>query len=167
MSEKGSHGGFTVTGVEISVFAHATEDEEKVERSIRNMIPEGVTEFKIERQALTGHYRDPITLITARIRRKKVAKEVLRAMMKALSALDRHRLLEEIEERSDRGGGLYLRLDKQAAFRGVGILNEIDPLRAKFKFWIPHGMDPATFIRSAIAEIIDGSGPLGSSETAK
>ncbi len=167
MSEKGSHGGFTVTGVEISVFAHATEDEEKVEKSIRNMIPAGVTEFKIERQALTGHYRDPITLITARIRRKKAAKEVLRAMMKALSALDRHRLLEEIEERSDRGGGLYLRLDKQAAFRGVKVLNEIDPLRVKFKFWIPHGVDPAAFIRSSIAGIVEADDPQGSGETAK
>ena len=159
MSEKGSHGGFTVTGVEISVFAHATEDEEKVERSIRNLIPEGVTEFKIERQALTGHYRDPIILITARIRRKKAAKEVFRATMRALSALDQHRLLEEIEERSDEGGGLYLRLDKQAAFRGEGILNEIDPVRVKFKFWIPHGMDPAAFIRSSISEIVDAGGP--------
>lgn len=167
MTKNGSNGSFTVTGVEISVFAHATEDEGKVERSLRNMIPEGVAEFKIERQALTGHYRDPITLITARIRRKKAAKEVLHATMNALSTLDRHRLLEEIEERSDKGGGLYLRLDKQAALIGKGILNEIDPVRVKFKFRIPHGTEPAAFIRSSIAEIVDAGGPQGSGETAK
>lgn len=167
MTKNGSHDGFTVNGVEISALAHATEDEEKVERSIRNMIPKDVTGFKIERQALTGHYRDPITLITTRIRRKRAAKEVLRATMKALSTLDRHRLLEEIEERSDKRGGLYLRLDKQAAFRGVGTLNEIDPLRVKFKFRIPHGTEPAEFIRSSIAEIVDSGDPQGSGEMSK
>lgn len=163
MEERASPKARVVTGAEISVFAHATEDEEKVERALRNTIPAEITGYKIDIQRLKGHYKDPITVITAHIR-KKAAGEVFCATLRTLSSLDQHQLLDEVEDRSDKAGSLYLRLDKQAAFRGVGRLSLVDPIRMKFRFQIPHGMDPVAFIRSSIATILDETKIISSNE---
>ncbi len=155
-----SHEDRFVTGMEISVFSYATEDEDRVERALRNMIPQGVSNIKVDMRRLRGYYNDPITVMTASIRRRKEATETFLATMKALSTLDRYRLIEEVEERVDEAGNLYLRLDKQRALAGVEVLNEIDPVRLIFKFQVPHGADPVSFIRSSIDAVVgesDGS----------
>jgi RNA binding exosome subunit len=146
-----------VIGVQLSVFAYATEDEVKVERALRNAIPSDVSGVKFSSQRLTGHFRDPITVLTAEIRRDKDATKVFQATVRALPTLDRHRLIEEIVERTDKAGNLYIRLDKQRALTGVETLNDVDPVRIKFKFRVPHGEAPASFIRTAIEAVIDGN----------
>ena len=155
MTEKRGSGDFSITDVEMSVFVNATEDEEKVERALRNIIPPEITGVKVERQTLKGHYKDPITLITARVRKKRTAKEVFRSTMKGLSSLDQNRLMEEVEDRSDEAGSLYLRLNKQGALRGVRTLVDVDPIRMRFRFRIPHKADPVVVIRASIASIIN------------
>ncbi len=140
-----------ITGVEISVFAHATEEEEKVEQALRNMIPDEVEDVRIERRRLKGHYNDPITLIRATIKRKSEAMETFLTTMRALSTIDQYRLVEEVGERVDDAGSLYIRLDKQRALGGVKTINEVDPIRIRFRFRIPHGSDPSDFIRSSIS----------------
>lgn len=155
MAATGSPKAFAVTGVQISVFAHATENEEKVERAVRNMIPKGIVDVKIERQKLRGHYNDPITLITARIRKKKAATKIFHATIKNLSPLDQQRLLKEVDERVDEAGSLYLRLDKQRALKKRELINEVDPIRMRFRFLIPHGVNPLSFVRSSISAVIN------------
>lgn len=154
MAGSGSHEDRFVTGVEISVFSYATEDEDKVERALRNMIPPGVSNIKVDIRRLKGYYNDPITIMTASIRRRKDATETFRATMRALSTLDRYRLIEEVEERVDEAGNLYLRLDKQRALRGVEVLNEVDPVRMIFRFQVPHGADLVSFIHSSIKAVL-------------
>ena len=140
------------SGVEISVFVHATEEEEKVERAVLNIIPTGVgANPKIQR--LRGHYNDPIILMTTRIRKRKAAREVFRGLIHSLSSLDRRRLFDEIEDRVDEAGNLYLRLDKQNAYRGRAVLHESDPIHVKFKFRIPHGVDPIRAVLASISAI--------------
>lgn len=146
-----------VIGVQLSVFAYATEDEAKVERALRNAIPSDVSGIKFSSRRLTGHFRDPITVLTAEIRRDKDATKVFQATIRALPTLDRYRLIEKIGERTDKAGNLYIRLDKQRALAGVETLNDVDPVRIKFKFRVPHGEAPASFIRTAIEAVIDGS----------
>ena len=150
-----SSNAFIVTGVQISVFAHATEDEEKVEQAVRNVIPEGIVVVTMDKKRLKGHYSDPITLITAHIRKRKAARRIFQATIKNLSTLDQQRLLEEVEERVDKSGNLYLRLDKQRAFKEIEMLEEVDPIRMRFSFRIPHGTDPISLARSCINDVIN------------
>lgn len=152
-----SHEDRFVTGVEISVFSYATEDEDKVERALRNIILQGISDIKVELQRLRGYYNDPITIMTASIRRRKEATEIFQATMRALSSLDQYRLIEEIEDRVDEAGNLYLRLDKQRALRGLEVLNKVDPVRIIFRFQIPHRADPVSFIRSSIDAVVGES----------
>ncbi len=140
-------------GVDVSAFAHATEDEERVKRAVFNIIPGVGANPKVQR--LRGHYKDPIVLIMASIKRKKAAQEAFHSIIKALSFQDRQRLLYEIEDRVDDSGNLYLRFDKQNAFRGRAVLHEADPIHMKIKFRTPHGIDPVTAIHASITTVIN------------
>ncbi len=150
-----------VLGVEVSTLAHATEDEDKVERAVRNLLPEGLGEGRLKRQRLSGYHKDPLTLVTIKIKKRKGATQALRHTIALLSPLDRERLLGELEDRVDEAGNLYIRLDKQKALRGRGALVEVDSIRMKFSIRVPHGRLPIEYIKTLVESLIEGdvSGP--------
>jgi RNA binding exosome subunit len=163
MGETGATG--FVNNVELSVISYATEDEEKVERALRNLMP---PEFdaKVTRQRLKGYYNDPITRILVKVTKRKEATRVMRQILGLVSTLDQTRLLDEVDKRTDDAGSLYLRFEKQRALSGVAVLNENDPVRVKIKFYVPHGESTDTFIRSILEEgFNESSAPGGSSES--
>ncbi len=143
-----------VREVEISTFSHATEDEERVENAITNLLPEENRDLWLTRKTLKGYHGDPITIVTGKIRTKKGATGVLRRVVQELSSLDQQRILDELEERLDEGGNLYIRLDKQKAYLGKVRLLETDPVKMKFRLRIPHGKDRAEYVREVINAII-------------
>ena len=143
-----------VREVEVSAFSHATEDEDKVEKAIKNLLPEENRDFWLTRKTLKGYHGDPITIITGKIRTKKGATEVLRIIVRELSSLDQQRLLDELEERLDDGGNLYIRLGKQNAYLGNFRLLEADPVKMKFRLRLPHGKDRAEYVHDIIDAII-------------
>ena len=143
-----------VREVEVSAFSHATEDEDKVEKAIRNILPEENRDLWLTRRLLKGHHGDPITIVTGKIRRKKGATGVLQRVVRELSSFDQQRLLDESEERLDDGGNLYIRLDKQIAYRGKVRLVETDPVKMKFRLQLPHGKDRLEYVRDVVNAII-------------
>jgi RNA binding exosome subunit len=143
-----------VREVEISTFSHATEDEDRVEDAITNLLPEENRDLWITRKTLKGYHGDPITIVTGKIRTKKGATGVLRRVVQELSSLDQQRLLDELEERLDDGGNLYIRLDKQNAYLGKVRLLETDPVKMKFRLRLPHGKDRLEYVREVINAII-------------
>jgi hypothetical protein len=143
-----------VREVEISTFSHATEDEDKVENAITNLLPEENRDLWLTRKTLKGYHGDPITIVTGKIRTKKGATGVLRRVVQALSSLDQQRILDELEERLDEGGNLYIRLDKQNAYLGKVRLLETDPVKMKFRLRLPHGKDRMEYVREVINAII-------------
>ena len=160
MDGKGGTG--FVNSVELSVISYATEDEEKVEKALRNLMP---PEFdgKVTRQRLKGYYNDPITRILVKVTKRKEASRVMRQILGLISTLDQSRLLDEIEKRTDDTGSLYLRFEKQRALSGVAVLNESNPVRVKIKFYVPHGEGTDTFIRSVLEEEFNESAASGGS----
>ena len=143
-----------VREVEISAFSHATEDEDKVEKAMKNLLPEENRDLWLNRKTLKGYHGDPITIVTGKIRTKKGATGVLRRVMQELSSLDQQRLLDELEERLDDGGNLYIRLDKQNAYLVKVRLLETDPVKMKFRFRLPHGKDRLEYVRDIVNAII-------------
>ena len=144
----------SINGAEVSVFSHATEDEAKVRKAVFNLVHEEYSKSGLATQGLTGHYNDPLVLMTLKIVGRKDTFEAFKQIMEKLSTQDRLRLLDEAGDRVDEAGNLYVRLDKQRAFGGVAVLNDPDPIRVKFKFRIPHGSDPAVAVRSFILNVI-------------
>ncbi len=143
----------SVRGAEVSVFAHATEDESKVKHAVKALIgfdPE-YTESKLE-----GHYQDPIMLLTTKLG-KKEASDALAHIYSRLSSLDRQALLDGLVNRVDEGGSLYVRLDKQKAYNGRAVLAENDPIRIRFRLQLPHRADPVTFTREVLLDLEEES----------
>jgi RNA binding exosome subunit len=95
--------------------------------------------------------------MTAKVTKSKDASLVLKTIIQALSSLDRLRVFDEIEDRTDEAGNLYIRLDKQKAFQKVLTFNNMDSIRIKFSFRIPHGSDHIKYIRSVIKVFMDES----------
>ncbi|NIU39549.1 hypothetical protein GWN65_06185, partial [Candidatus Bathyarchaeota archaeon] len=64
-------------------------------------------------------------------------KEIIQAFVENLSAnlsiLDKQNLLEKISQYVEKGS-LYLRVDKQAAFKGSFKLCKADPIRVRIRF---------------------------------
>lgn len=163
MDVKGETG--FVNSVELSVISYATEDEEKVERALLNLMPPDF-DAKVTRQRLKGYYNDPITRILVKVTKRKEASQVMRQIVGLISTLDQSKLLNEIEKRTDDTGSLYLRFDKQRTLNGAAVLNELDPVRVKIKFYVPHGEETDTFIRSVLEEVFsEATASGGSSES--
>ena len=120
--------------IEIRVFAHATEDTEKVLVAVRNTLPEEVGECVVfEKTALTGHHGNPIVLLNAKLEDRKMLPSALQRIGSGLTALDKETLDSELKLHLNKGN-LYLRFDKQQAFLGALRFSSNDPIHFKIHF---------------------------------
>jgi hypothetical protein len=124
----------SIVFVDVSLFAHATEDEDKVMQAVRNLFPpEFLENITFRRQRLRGHHRNPIILFETRIKDKEIIRGFVENLSSKLSLMDKQNLLEKIGRCVEKGN-LYLRLDKQAAFQGEFKLCTADPIRVRIRF---------------------------------
>jgi len=120
--------------IDIRVFAHATEDMDKVLNAAHNIFPPELIDLVVFKKTnLTGHHGNPITLFEARIKDKNAAQTVFEKLSLGLSTLDREVLSSEIGQHLDRGN-LYIRLDKQAAYLNELKLSQADPIHFRIHF---------------------------------
>lgn len=123
-----------VTHIDVRVFAHATEDEEKVLFAVRNTLPPQVSESIVFKKSnLAGHHGNPITLFEAKIKEKAHVRAFLERLASGLNILDKETLSSEIEQHIERGC-LYLRLDKQSAYLNSFRLSTTDSIHFKIHF---------------------------------
>jgi len=97
--------------VEFRAHCHATEEEERVDRAIRTLCPEGT----IETERTEGHHGNPILLKRLRIQKDDAIAAFWRRVKDA-GLLDR--ILEDLDARIDEDAVLHLRFDKQSAYNG-------------------------------------------------
>lgn len=110
--------------IDLRAFCYATEDEARVERALRQFLPE---EYAVDRSESEGFHGDRIVVRSARVENADDVRHVL----DRLADLDLETIRAELDERIDEDCSLFLRLDKQAAYggrveRGAGL-----ELRAK------------------------------------
>jgi RNA binding exosome subunit len=116
------------------VFAHATEDLDKVLTAARNTLPtESIDTVAFKRANLTGHYGNPIILLEARVKDKNIAQAVLERLSLGLSMLDKQLLGSEIVQHLE-NGNLYIRLGKQSAYLNELRFNSTDPIHLRIHF---------------------------------
>lgn len=125
----------TPVNAEISSIAHATEDPDKVARAVKNTLPpELQTKVALRRNHMTGHHKNPIIRLGARLSDREAVGKLLESIGAGLMPLDRSALASEFRSFVDGKGVLYIRLDKQAAYFGNFRLRQDDPIRIKVKF---------------------------------
>lgn len=124
----------TIAFIDVSLFAHATEDEDKVLKAVQNLFPsECWNSVTFTRKNLWGHHKNPIVLFETRMKDKEVIQAFVEGLSSNLSVMDKQELLDEIGRYVEKGN-LFLRLDKQVAFRGSLKLCTADPIRVRIRF---------------------------------
>ena len=144
-----------IRAIEITVFSHATEDVEKVKKAVEKLLPNSLKLKNFETIKLTGHYNDPILFLTLRVENKKESNAIVNYLFYKLSTLNQQTILDELPNRVDASGNLYLRLDKQKAYRDKLVLTENDPIRIKIKSQLPHKSDPVKIYRQYLLNLIN------------
>lgn len=126
-----------ISYIDVRVFAHATEESQKVLAAARNTMPtESADTVTFKETVLTGHHGNPITLFEARIKNRKLAQAFLEKLASGLSMVDKEALNSEIAQHLE-NGNLYIRLDKQSAYMGELRLNSTDPIHLRMHFRKP------------------------------
>ena len=123
-----------VAYIDVRVFAHATEDLDKVLTAARSILPpEQVGTVVFSTSGLTGHHGNPIVLIETRIKDRRLSQAVLEKLASGLNMMDKESLGSEIMRHLEKGS-LFLRLSKQLAFQGVFRFNSSDPIHLQVHF---------------------------------
>ena len=124
----------SVGHIDVRVFAHATEDAEKVLTAVRNVLSVALSEGAIfQKTRLTGHHGNPIVLFKTKLVDKQALIEVLRRLGAGLTMLDKETLENDLALHLEKRN-LYLRFDKQFAFQGEVRFSQNDPIHFKFHF---------------------------------
>lgn len=110
--------------ISFRAFVAATEDEGRVREALAVFVPlDRITAVTAE-----GHFGNEIKILEAVLRRKEAA-AFLQILREQLSAEDLERLRREIPDRLEGDSHFHLRLDKQAAYKGlVRLTNSKDAL---------------------------------------
>jgi RNA-binding protein len=125
---------YPIAYVDLRVFSHATEDDQKVQTAVKNILPEGLAaELEFTKTGLTGHHNNPIVLLEAKLTDKALLPSVLEKIAAGLSSLDKEQLCTALAQHVDKHN-LYLRFDKQDANLGKVKLSAVDPIHFKIHF---------------------------------
>jgi RNA binding exosome subunit len=138
--------------VDLRAFSYATEDVKRVEQALRSLLPEDV---ELERVENVGHHGDRIVVLSARVERADEMRHVLDRLAE-LEDLDR--VLDELDERVDDNCALFLRLDKQAAFRGDVRLGPGITVRTKVEAYPAKKETAVANARETLSRLADDDG---------
>ncbi|MCW3996198.1 MAG: hypothetical protein NWE98_08650 [Candidatus Bathyarchaeota archaeon] len=120
--------------IDIRVFQHATENPDKVQTAVKNLLTAALAENLIfEKITLLGHHGNPITLFKTKLTDKKQLPALIEKIANGLNALDKEQLNSDIKLHLEKGN-LYLRFDKQTALLGTPKISKNDPIHFKIHF---------------------------------
>jgi len=144
--------------VDLRAFAYATEDEKRVTDALRTFLPE---DAEIDRAENVGHHGDRIVVLSARVENA----DGMRHVLDALADLDDvERVIGELDDRVDDNCALFLRVDKQAAFRGEVRLGPGITVRAKVEAYPAKQPAAVENARETLSRLADGDDD-GTAET--
>ncbi|AFL94761.1 hypothetical protein CL1_0553 [Thermococcus cleftensis] len=112
--------------VRITTFIQATEDEDKVLEAIATFIPDEIDDDDVlfDVDETTGFFGNPIKVVNVEIKRSRAVRKFIDHFRELLSEDDRRYLLENLDEKVDEEGTLYVRFNKQKAYLGEPEIDE-------------------------------------------
>jgi RNA binding exosome subunit len=125
----------SLQSVQISTIAHATDDLDKVQLALRFLLPDSLKAGEVfTRRYVQGHHGNPIVTFEARLTKPQQVDELAHRFTRQLAKREKLLIQRNLDMHCDDQGNLYIRLDKQQAFRGAMELSDEDPIRVKLKF---------------------------------
>ena len=111
--------------VKIDTILHATEDIDKILKCFLENF--NLEQEKFNVQNLTGHFNNPITLLSINLK-KKEAEEFIRNLLTKISKSDFDEIYENVGELIS-SSGLKLKIDKQRILDGKIMLEQRDAIK--------------------------------------
>ena len=111
--------------VTIDVILHATESQEKIFDSFKENFGLKEENFKIKN--LTGHFDNPITIISTNLK-KKDAVSFISNILKTISKTEFNEIYDSIDENIT-SSGLKLKINKQKMIQGKVMLEKKDAVK--------------------------------------
>jgi len=124
---------FPIASLDIRFSVHATEDPDKVKKALSILYPEETYEMAFKEKVLKGHYGNPIIIFRTRIKNEKMIETFIENISALLPELDKRTITQESNSFTEEDN-LYLRFDKQSAFKGNLKLSNPDPIHLRIKF---------------------------------
>ncbi len=107
-------------------FVHATEDEEKVTKSLRYLVGDA----EVNRERSEGHHGNPIMVLESTL--SNIGE--IREFFDRFDREELERLITTLEKRVDEHCNFFLRVDKQEALQGdLKLVNHDDIIRIRGK----------------------------------
>ena len=122
--------------VTLETYAHATESLDKVKQAFTNILPEELrSRVPIVYEVQEGHYGNIVIIVRTFIDKKEYIAKLIEYLSRSMDSSDKSQLGSSLQIRVDAAGNLYLRFDKQLAYRGVVKLCDGDDIiRVKISF---------------------------------
>jgi RNA binding exosome subunit len=111
------------------VFVYGTENEEKVREAIKTLFPNSHPQT----DTIEGYFKNPVLILHDKIGKKRETKEFIK-ILQNLDSSTKKRVLNELNNKMDEKGNLFLRFDKQRAYLGdLKIIEHGDAVHVKIK----------------------------------
>ena len=118
-----------VQSVEVSYFTQATEDGERVNKTVASFF--GINSSP-EETPMEGHFGNSIVGVRYHVTGTE-ASDVFERLVSSLSSVVREEVKRDIPRLVDEHSALYLRLDKQEILGGRAVLSGTGAVRVKVK----------------------------------
>ncbi|MGB9938125.1 MAG: RNA-binding protein [Methanobacterium sp.] len=118
-----------IHNISYRVFVYGTENEEKVREAIKTLFPNSHPET----EQIEGYFKNPVLILHDKITRKGEIKDFLK-ILDQLDSSAKKRIINELNNKMDDKGNLFLRFDKQRAYRGdLKVIEHGDAIHVKTK----------------------------------
>ncbi len=118
-----------IHNISYRTFVYGTEKEEKVREAIKTLFPSSSPHCEITE----GYYKNPVLILYDKIDKKRDIKDFIKKLDQ-IETSDQKKILNQLENKMDDKGNLFLRFDKQKAYLGdLKIVEHGDSIHLKVK----------------------------------
>lgn len=118
-----------IHNISYRVFVYGTENEEKVREAIKTLF----TNSSPQTDTTESYFKNIVLILHDKITKKREIKEFIN-ILKQMDEGSKKRLLNELDNKMDDKGNLFLRFDKQRAYLGdLKIIEHGDSIHVKIK----------------------------------
>lgn len=115
-----------IHNISYRTFVYGTENEEKVKRAVKTLFPNS-SPLKEETE---GYYKNPVLILHDKIEKNREIKDFIQQLKKMPSSY----ILNDLDRKMDDKGNLFLRFDKQKAYKGyLQVVEHGDSIHVKIK----------------------------------
>ncbi|OUJ19069.1 Exosome subunit RNA binding protein with dsRBD fold [Methanonatronarchaeum thermophilum] len=117
--------------VMLRAFSYTTESNEKVKKALKLFLP---PETKVEFQELEGNFGNKIILFRSKIEKSREIRDLIHKIKTSLTENQIKELERQIEKRTDEDCNLFLRFNKQDAYKEkLSLTNSGNSINIRFK----------------------------------